>query len=152
MHISELSANAVARKVGSSGYAGELTASEVVRYCAAHSDGVIVDVRTDAEWQSVGVVDAANLQAQVVYLSWRMLPQMQINPDFLTQLTKCVPDVASAIFFLCRSGVRSYEAATMMAEHGYTHCFNIIGGCESVADGSGRPNGWKAEGMPWVQA
>jgi rhodanese-related sulfurtransferase len=151
MQIGDICALGGARKVGASGYAGELKSSEVWRYLAENKSGFIVDVRTEAEWNNVGVVDIKGLSHNVIYLSWRFFPDMQLNPAFVSDLMECMQDRDVPLFFLCRSGARSYEAATIMAEQGYRYCFNIAGGFEAIDDDMGHVDGWKAEGLPWVQ-
>lgn len=149
--MSDIYALAAGRKVGVSGYAGELNSSEVWSYLLENKAGFLVDVRTANEWNSVGIVDDSHLNNKVIYISWRFFPDMQLNPSFVSDLMGLVGNSDVPLFFLCRSGVRSYEAATVMAEQGYNHCFNVMGGFEAVSDGFGRVNGWKAEGLPWVQ-
>lgn len=151
MQIGDICAIAGARKHGASGYAGELKSSEVWRYLSENQTGFVVDVRTEAEWQNVGVIDLSALNHKAIYISWRFFPDMQLNPAFVSDLMGAVDKRDVPLFFLCRSGARSYEAATIMAEQGYPYCFNIAGGFEAVDDGKGHVNGWKAEGLPWSQ-
>ena len=59
------------------------------------------------------------------------------------------------LFFICRSGGRSLAAAKAMAEAGYRSCHNVGGGFEGPLDEDshrGSAGGWKATGLPWLQA
>jgi rhodanese-related sulfurtransferase len=124
----------------------------------AHPDAVLVDVRTKAEWTYVGLPKLDSVAKQPVLLEWQTYPSMAINTSFVTALKAALTQAGrgpdTAIYFLCRSGVRSKAAAMAMAEAGWTSCFNIAGGFEGNPDSSGQRgklNGWKAAGLPWSQ-
>jgi rhodanese-related sulfurtransferase len=59
------------------------------------------------------------------------------------------------LYFICRSGNRSRQAAMLATEVGYSRAFNVEYGFEGRL-GSDRHRGtagsWKAEGLPWVQS
>jgi len=80
---------------------------------------------------------------------------MQVNSEFAPQVEK-LEGIAkdTPLFFLCRSGGRSHDAAVEMAKHGYTQCYNIIDGFEGEPDATGHrgmTNGWKQANLPWEQ-
>lgn len=135
-----------ARALGLS-YQGALTPGEAWSLHQQLPGSVIVDVRSAAEWQFVGVVPDA------VRVELRTFPGMVPNPNFLAQLTAQVPKTAT-VLFLCRSGARSDEAARLAAEAGYAEVYNILEGFEGDRDASqhrGTVNGWQAAGLPWLQ-
>lgn len=126
-------------------YAGEVTPREAWSLYTSRDDVRIVDVRTQAEWDWVGVVPGA------VMIEWKRYPGMALNPDFLGQL-RAAADPEDIVLFLCRAGIRSGEAAAMAAEDGYRRAFNIIEGFEGDKDDAerrGRVNGWRKAGLPW---
>jgi len=53
---------------------------------AADKDAVLIDVRTDAEWNFVGLPDLMALGKQVVLIPWQMYPSMQVNGGFAEDL------------------------------------------------------------------
>lgn len=127
-------------------YSGAVTPQEAWALMQGLPGVKIVDVRTQPEWQFVGVVPQAEL------IEWKRYPLMSLNPDFLTRL-KAAVDRESMVLFLCRSGVRSHEAAALAAQHGYTESYNILEGFEGDKDENqqrGKCNGWKAAGLPWI--
>lgn len=127
-------------------YSGAVTPQEAWTLCQSLPNVKIVDVRTQPEWQFVGVVPDSEL------IEWKRYPLMALNPDFMTRLQATV-DRESLVLFLCRSGVRSHEAAELAARHGYTEAFNILEGFEGDKDEfqqRGKRNGWKAAGLPWI--
>ena len=76
-------------------------------------EGVIIDVRTEAERTWVGEVPGA------IGLSWKEWPGMQPNPGFDAAIRAIAAQHAGQkLLFLCRSGVRSVAAAQRAAELG----------------------------------
>jgi rhodanese-related sulfurtransferase len=114
----------------------------------------MVDVRTDAEFNFVGLADLSEAAKQPVLISWQVYPTMQVNAKFVQQLQVAGLTPEHKIYFLCRSGVRSAAAATAAMEAGFPHAYNIADGFEGPPDAEGHRGqvaGWKAEGLPWRQ-
>ena len=85
---------------------------------------------------------------------------MQVNPAFIDELeSQFDPAAATQVFFICRSGARSMEAAQAVAAHyaaaGHTlRCVNVAEGFEGDLDADrhrGNLNGWKMRGLAWRQ-
>ena len=114
----------------------------------------LVDVRTDAEWNYVGLPDLSEADKQPVLIPWQIFPTMQVNGAFIDQLKQAGLTPEHRIYFLCRSGVRSLAAAAAAQQAGYPHAYNIADGFEGPPDADGHRGqtaGWKADGMPWRQ-
>ncbi|NYE95686.1 rhodanese-related sulfurtransferase [Psychromicrobium silvestre] len=127
-------------------YAGDLTPQEAWQKV---SDGaVLVDVRTEAEWQLVGVPDTSSIPAEPRFVQWNLAGNVW-NSAFLDELKAVVPAEAELVF-LCRSGARSIGAAEAATEAGFTS-FNVLEGFEGVPDSYGDRivNGWKNRKLPW---
>jgi len=136
------------------GYAGDVEAQTAFEILRESKDAVLVDVRTRAEWNFVGLPDLAPMAKKPALLEWQLFPSMQPNPDFVTQLSGAVTDKQTPILFLCRSGARSAAAAKAMTVAGYSTCLNIVDGFEGPLDAQakrGSAGGWKASGLPWRQ-
>jgi rhodanese-related sulfurtransferase len=117
---------------------------------AAH----LVDVRTDAEWQYVGIPDLRRAGKQAVLVSWQYFPSGNINPSFVEELRDAGVEPGHTVYFLCRSGVRSMAAAQAALAEGYGTVLNIAQGFEGPHDAEGHRGavaGWKADGLPWRQ-
>jgi rhodanese-related sulfurtransferase len=128
-------------------YSGAVSPAEAWALRQQLPGSVIVDVRSAAEWQFVGVVPDA------VRIELRTYPGMVPNPGFVTQLQQQV-DKSATVLFICRSGARSDEAARLAAEAGYSQIYNVLEGFEGDRDAAqhrGSVNGWKAAGLPWMQ-
>ena len=120
----------------------------------ADPNAQLVDVRTDVEWNFVGVPDLAALGKQAVLLPWQVYPSMQRNASFEEQLEQAGFTPEHHIYFLCRSGVRSLAAAEAARAAGFANVYNIADGFEGPPDRAGHRGltaGWKAEGLPWRQ-
>ena len=137
---------------------GEVTPLEAWELLKSDPKAQLVDVRTTAEWSFVGVPDLAQLGRRVLMIEWSSYPGMARNGEFETQVAGQLKahgaGAETPIVFICRSGARSLSAAQAMSAKGYRRCFNLAGGFEGDLDGErhrGLQNGWKHEGLPWMQ-
>jgi rhodanese-related sulfurtransferase len=110
---------------------------------------VLIDVRTYIEHSFVGHPPNAK------HIPWKEFPGMQLNAGFVQQVNQTVPDKTTPILLLCRSGVRSVEAAKALEAAGYQHLINILQGFEGSLDANkhrGTVDGWRFYGLPWQQS
>ncbi len=142
-----------------SDYAGDLAPQEAWDLLKAEPAAQLVDVRTLAEWNFVGLPDLGPLSRKVHCIEWQGFPSGAMNPDFVAEtaaaLEACGAGADTPILFLCRSGGRSRAAAFAMAQSGFSKAYNIAGGFEGDLD-AGRHRGtslsWKAQNLPWKQS
>jgi rhodanese-related sulfurtransferase len=136
-------------------YAGDISAAEAWALLEKDPKARLVDVRTTAEWNYVGVPDLSSVGHEAVLVEWQAFPTMRVNPAFVAEAEQAAAAAKDApVMFLCRSGVRSRAAAIAMTAAGYSRAYNIAGGFEGDPDGErhrGTKNGWKASGLPWKQ-
>jgi rhodanese-related sulfurtransferase len=139
-------------------YAGDIGCQEAWDGLARDPRAQLVDCRTEAEWNFVGVPDLSELSRGALLIEWQRYPGSMQNPDFIQQvaaaLAKAGHAKGSPVYFLCRSGARSRAAAIALTAAGYGPCFNIQEGFEGALDADrhrGIAAGWKADGLPWVQ-
>lgn len=120
----------------------------------------LVDVRTRAEWNFVGLPDTRDLGNRLALVEWQRFPDMAVNDAFAQELTRQLDgDIPDTLLFICRSGARSLHAAQMIAQQMSDagrdiRCINVAEGFEGDLDASahrGQRNGWKAGGLPWRQ-
>jgi rhodanese-related sulfurtransferase len=115
----------------------------------------LCDVRTDAEWNFVGLPDLSALGKQAVLVPWQLYPAMQLNRAFADHLREAGLEPEHRLYFICRSGARSRAAAAAAQAAGFPHAYNIADGFEGPTDAAGRRGqvaGWKADGLPWRQS
>ena len=110
-----------------------------------NSNSVVLDVRTEEEWNSVGKPDAEALNSKTFFISLLLGPDRQKNENFVKEfLEKKVPKKDN-ILVICRSGVRSMAAAKLLQQQGYKNLINISDGFEgNPATGEG----WKKSKLP----
>ncbi len=131
-------------------YAGDLDASEAWAVLEGEPKAQLIDVRTLAEWNFVGVPDLAPLGRRAHCIEWQQFPSMASNPDFVAEAKTAIAEAGAShdtpLLLLCRSGARSRAAAK---------AFNIADGFEGGLDDErhrGLVGGWKASGLPWKQS
>lgn len=136
-------------------FAGDVSPADAWAQLKANPAAQLVDVRTQPEWSFAGLPDLSGIGRRAITLSWKFYPTFERNAQFIEQLQALVPDANTPLFFLCKTGGRSTDAAIAATQAGYTACYNIAGGFEGDANAAnqrGRINGWKAANLPWEQA
>lgn len=88
-------------------------------------DIVLIDTRSEDEWNSVGYIDGAQ---------WIWIDEFMANVDMLPE------DKDATIVIYCASSYRGGIATVMMNMLGYTNVRNLVGGL----------NAWIAEDLPLV--
>lgn len=132
----------------------DVSPAEAWALLQAEPTAQLIDVRTAPEWSFVGVPTLQSIGKKLATVSWRQFPNFAVNADFVAQLSGALPDKNAPLFFICRTGGRSLDAALAMREAGYESCFNVAGGFEGDLDSTGHRgmrSGWKAAGLPWEQ-
>ncbi|HEY2068609.1 MAG TPA: rhodanese-like domain-containing protein [Rhizomicrobium sp.] len=139
-------------------YAGDLTVEEAWSLLGQDPSAQLVDVRTSAEWNYVGVADLAAAGRTPHFIEWQTFPSGSVDPGFAEKTVEALKEAGAAkdtpVLFLCRSGARSRSAAIALTQAGYTRAYNIAGGFEGDLDASGHRssrNGWRHAGLPWRQ-
>jgi rhodanese-related sulfurtransferase len=120
----------------------------------SNPDARLVDVRTDAEWNFVGIPDLTAVAQEPVLIAWQIYPSMQVNVSFTDHLRRAGVEPRHHVYFICRSGARSLAAARAALSAGFRYVYNVADGFEGPLDNHGRrgvESGWKAEGLPWRQ-
>lgn len=140
------------------GYAGEISVTDAWNELSGNARAVLVDVRTQAEWTYVGVPSLAAIGKQVVFVSWDAFPTGPI-PEFASRLKQALDAEGVAadtpVYFICRSGGRSRNAAIAATQAGYSKAFNVSEGFEGALDPErhrATSRSWKGGGLPWVQS
>ena len=110
-----------------------------------NSNTVVLDVRTEEEWNNVGKPDAESLNSKTLFISLLLGPDRQKNVNFVKEFLDKKVSKEDNILVICRSGVRSMAAAKLLQEQGYKNLINISDGFEgNPATGEG----WKKSNLP----
>lgn len=144
--------------VNAPSYAGDVSSAEAWDALRHDAKAQLIDVRTNAEWNYVGVPDLSELGRNVLFCEWQRFPSGQCNDAFASEaiaaLTQTGYRPGAPIFLICRSGARSRAAAIALTQAGYGPCFNVKDGFEGQLGNNrhrGEAEGWKAAGLPWIQ-
>lgn len=119
----------------------QITGLEAWQMLVDDEHAVLIDVRTQAEWQSIGVPDTSEIGRDARFVHWTD-EQGVPNPYFLDLATDGL-DPDTPILLLCRSGARSNAAAELLTAAGYTQAMNVIAGFEGPPGPNGHAGGWK---------
>lgn len=137
-------------------YAGDIDVTAAWDLLGKNGAAVLVDVRSEVEWQLIGKPDLSSIDKTPIFL--QLVTVNGTNPSFITELIAELElravSSGDPILFLCRSGGRSKLAATECTAQGYSQCLNVSEGFEGKLDDKQHRNsidGWKVAGLPWVQ-
>ena len=107
---------------------------------------VLIDVRTETEWRSIGVPDTSQVGRPARFIAWNDEQGIR-NPYFVDQATDGL-DPDTPILLLCRSGARSNAAAELLTASGFTNAMNIVNGFEGPPGPDGRHSGGWKDSLP----
>lgn len=126
-------------------YAGAVTPPEAWQLIQS-SGARLIDVRTEPEYKFVGHVPGA---PNVVWHG-----QGTVERAAFVEAVEQVAEKDDLLLLLCRSGVRSHNAAVALQGAGFTQVYNVLEGFEGQIDAHrqrGRLNGWRFHALPWEQ-
>lgn len=108
---------------------------------------LLIDVRSEMEFLFVGhPVDA-------IMIPWNDGPDWEVNPHFVAHVRKAA-SVDRPLVLICRSGNRSVTAGEVLEHAGFTQVHNVLHGFEGDLNERHQRNslnGWRHDGLPWVQ-
>ncbi len=124
----------------------QIKSSEVKNYIKKNSNVVLLDVRTENEWVTLGKPDAENLNSKTYFITVSPdLSNWQVpDPNFVKNVKKKI-DKDKIILVMCAAGGRSMIAANLLEAEGYS-TLNISDGF----NGNGQDPGWKNSGLPSI--
>lgn len=135
-------------------YSGDIDPLAVWKILETTEDSFLIDCRTSAEWDFVGIPNLESIQKKPHLVEWQKYPTMEMNVNFINEIKDIITDKKSTLVFMCRSGGRSKSAAVLMTSQGYENCYNCLYGFEGNHDEKGQRgilNGWKFSSLPWKQ-
>ena len=124
----------------------QIKSSEISNYIKANSDVVLLDVRTENEWNSLGKPNAEDLNSKTFFVTVSPdLSNWQIpDPNFVENVKKNI-NKDKTILVMCAAGGRSMIAANLLEAEGYS-ALNVSDGYS----GNGQDPGWKNLGLPSI--
>ncbi len=137
------------------GYAGDTDPKESWEILLNDKNSVLIDCRSSAEWQFVGIPNLESIEKKAYLIEWQTYPSMSVNENFINEITDSGINKDQKIILLCRSGGRSKSAAEFLTSYGFKSCYNCTYGFEGSHDHNGHRssnNGWKYSKLPWKQS
>lgn len=124
----------------------QIKSSEIKNYIKKNSNVVLLDVRTENEWNSLGKPNAEDLNSKTYFIT--VSPDLSNwqtpDPNFVKNVKKKI-DKKKTILVMCAAGGRSSIAANLLETEGYS-TLNVSDGFS----GNGQDPGWKSLGLPSI--
>ena len=114
----------------------QIKSSEIKNFIENNPKTVLLDVRTDDEWKTIGKPDSNSLGIKTFFIT------ISQDPKFIDDVKKEI-NKENQILVMCAAGGRSIVAANLLKEEGYT-THNVSDGF----NGNGQDPGWKNSGLP----
>ena len=120
----------------------QILSKEVKDYVKDNPKTVLLDVRTEEEWNSDGKPDGEKILLKTHFLTIQFADKT-FNKNFIEDFKKLNIEKDHEILTMCMGGVRSQSTAELLTKEGY-NCVNISDGFL----GNSENLGWKKSGLP----
>ena len=114
----------------------QIKSSEIKNFIKDNPKSVLLDVRTNDEWKSIGKPDTKNLGIKSFFIT------ITQDPGFIENVKKEI-NKDNQVLVMCAAGGRSIIAANLLQNEGYV-VYNISDGFS----GNGQDPGWEKLGLP----
>ena len=116
----------------------QIKSSDIKEFISNNPKTVLLDVRTEDEWNTVGKPDTKDLGIKSFFIT------ISQDPSFLDNVKQNI-DKEEQVLVMCAAGGRSIIAANLLTNEGY-NTLNVSDGFS----GNGQDPGWKNLGLPSV--
>ena len=116
----------------------QIKSSEIKKFIDSNPNTVLLDVRTEDEWNTVGRPDTKDLGIESYFIT------ISQDSSFLENVKKNI-DKKKQVLVMCAAGGRSIVAANLLANEGY-NTLNVSDGFS----GNGQDPGWKNIELPSI--
>ena len=120
----------------------QILSKEVKDYVKDNPKSVLLDVRTEEEWNSDGKPDGEKILLKTYFLTIQFADKT-FNQNFIEDFKKLNIEKDHEILTMCMGGARSQSTAELLTKEGY-NCVNISDGFL----GNSENPGWKKSGLP----
>ena len=117
----------------------QLLSKDIKDYLTKNPDGVLLDVRTQEEWDNIGKPDGDKIGLKTYFLEIRRDALF----DFVKEFKNLNINQNKEILVICASGERSQISAELLSRENYKS-INISDGFMGSQEGEG----WKNNGLP----
>jgi len=116
----------------------QIKSSDIKEFITNNPKTVLLDVRTENEWNTVGKPDTKDLGIKSFFIT------ISQDPSFLDNVKQNI-DKEEQVLVMCAAGGRSIIAANLLSNEGY-NALNVSDGFS----GNGQDPGWKNLGLPSI--
>jgi rhodanese-related sulfurtransferase len=116
----------------------QIKSSDIKKFIKNNPKTVLLDVRTEDEWNKVGKPDTKDLGIKSFFIT------ISQDPSFLDDVKQSI-DKKDQVLVMCAAGGRSIVAANILSNEGYA-VLNVSDGFS----GNGQEPGWKNLGLPSI--
>ena len=116
----------------------QIKSSEIKKFIESNPDTVLLDVRTEDEWNTVGKPNTKDLGIKSFFIT------ISQDQSFLDKVKDKI-NKKNKVLVICAAGGRSIIAANLLANEGY-NTLNVSDGFS----GNAQDPGWKNLGLPSV--
>ena len=116
----------------------QIKSSDIKEFITNNPKTVLLDVRTENEWNTVGKPDTKDLGIKSFFIT------ISQDSSFLDNVKQNI-DKEEQVLVMCAAGGRSIIAANLLTNEGY-NTLNVSDGFS----GNGEDPGWKNSGLPSV--
>ena len=116
----------------------QIKSSEIKKFIENNPKTILLDVRTEDEWNTLGKPDTKNLGIKSFFIT------ISQDLSFINNVKKII-DKKEQVLVMCAAGGRSIVAANLLADEGYS-VLNVSDGFS----GNGQDPGWKNSGLPSI--
>ena len=120
----------------------QILSAEVEDYVKKNPKTVLLDVRSEEEWNADGKPDGEKIALKTNFITIQFADKT-FNQNFIEDFKKLNIEKDYEILAMCMGGVRSQAAAELLTKEGY-NCVNISDGFL----GNSENPGWKNSGLP----
>ena len=116
----------------------QIKSSDIKKFIETNPDTVLLDVRTEDEWNTVGKPNTKDLGIKSFFIT------ISQDQSFLDKVKENI-NKKNKVLVICAAGGRSIIAANLLANEGY-NAIDISDGFS----GNAQDPGWKNLGLPSV--
>ena len=117
----------------------QLVTKDIKNYLTTNPNSILLDVRTQEEWDNIGKPDGDKMGLKTYFLEIRR----DASFDFVQEFKKLNINQDKEILVICASGERSQISAELLSRENYKS-LNISDGFMGSQEGVG----WKNNGLP----
>ncbi len=110
----------------------QLTSEDIKKYLELDSKRILLDVRTQSEWDSEGKPDGEKLGLKTYFLTIK-------DENFLNEFNDLLINKDYEVLIMCKVGQRSQFVAQLLEKNNYS--------CTNISDGF---DGWKLSDLPCI--